>query len=221
MQRTNESVYDGVVVFPKAAPTPTGAESGIKLDLDDPGWGWRDLTGVIQPKASGAGSPTRQIYAGGQLADYAFALNDVCDINFHTPHDHVPGTDMFVHVHWSHTGTAISGTAEFTVYHSYSRGHNQANFPAEKSVVITVPTPNIATIPRYRHRVDEVALTSAGGSASLLDNALIEVDGLHLTTIKLTQLPVITGGNLFIHTVDIHYQSSNLATKQKSPNFYI
>ena len=27
------------------------------------------------------------------------------DITFHLPHDYVPNTDIFIHVHWTHAGT--------------------------------------------------------------------------------------------------------------------
>ena len=86
---------------------------------------------------------------------------------------------------------------------------------------ITVATPNIATVPQYRHRVDEVQASTAGGSATLHNTTNLEVDGLMIGYIKLVTLPTITGGSLFVHTVDIHYQSSNMATKQRAPNFYV
>lgn len=35
-----------------------------------------------------------------------------------------------------------------------------------------------------------------------------------------TTVPTVTGGSFFIHYVDIHYQSTNLGTKQKSPDFW-
>ena len=39
--------------------------------------------------------------------------------------------------------------------------------------------------------------------------------------LKPTTLPTFGGsGKLFIHTCDIHYQSTNIATKNKAPNFY-
>ena len=204
----------GGVVMPKAS----GA--GIKVDTAAPTFGWKDLIGIVHPKAVGAGSPTRAVYMGGSVGQYAFAVNDVCDFEFHIPHDHVPGTAVYFHVHWSHTGTAISGDAVFTVYHTYSKGHNQAIFPAEKSVTVTHTTTDIATTPRYRHRIDEVLLSTAGGSGSLMDTALLEPDGLILAMVKLTTLPTITGGSLFIHLCDLHYQSTGMATKQKAPDFY-
>lgn len=204
------------IVIPKTSGV------GIKVDQDAATFGWRDIIGNISPKASGAGSPTRAVYNGGTLGQYSFAANDVCDFEFHIPHDYVPGTDLYFHVHWSHNGTSISGNFTSTFSYSYAKGHNQANFAAEKT--ITVPaydTTDIATTPRYRHRIEETALTSDGGSASLTDRALIEVDGLVIGTLKVTSLPTIGGGGkLFIHTCDIHYQSTNIGTKAKAPNFY-
>jgi hypothetical protein len=64
-------------------------------------------------------------------------------------------------------------------------------------------------------------MTDETASATLTDRDEIEVDGLILCTVKLTSLPTIGGGGkLFIHTCDIHYQSTNMATKGKAPEFY-
>lgn len=199
---------------------PKEAGTGVKVDPDSPDWGWRDIIGAVAPKASGAGSPTRRVYAGGTLADYSFTTNDVCDFVYHIPHDYVPGTDLFFHVHWSHNGTSISGNAVFDIFHSYSKGHNQAEFPAEKQITLSVATPDITTVPRYRHRVDEVIMSGADATANVMDRDLVEVDGLILATLRMTTLPTIGSGFLFIHTCDIHYQSTNMATKSKSPDFY-
>ena len=199
-------------------PKTTGV--GIKVDQDTPAFGWRDIIGNISPKASGSGSPTRATYRGN-VSQFSFAANDLVDMEYHIPHDYVPGTDIYFHVHWSHNGTSISGNAEFTAYHTYAKGHNQAEFPAEKTLVITYDTTDIATTPQYRHRVDEAAMSNPTASASVFDTDLIEVDGLVLVTLKLTGLPTIGGGGkLFIHTCDIHYQSTNMATHGKAPDFY-
>lgn len=200
---------------------PKTSATGIKVDTAVPTWGWRDITATVQPKATGAGSPTRTVYAGANLAQYAFAANDLCEFEFHLPHDYVPGTDLYFHVHWSHNGTAITGNATFTVYLTYAKGHNQASFPAEKTVTITRATVNISTTPRYRHLIDEVVFTGATDTATTFANSTIEIDGLVLATVKLTSLPTITGGHLFVHTCDLHYQSNNMATKQKAPDFYV
>ena len=205
----------GDMVVPKTSGV------GIRVDPAVPTFGWRDLTCAIDPKGTGLGTPTRTIYRG-TIYGYAFGVGDLADFDgFHIPHDYVPGSNIYVHVHWSHNGTAIVGTAAFGVTMAYAKGHNQANFPAEVTQTITVATPDIATVPQYRHRVDEVQASQAGGSATLHNTTDIEVDGLMIGYIKLITLPTITGGDLFIHTVDIHYQSTNMATKQKSPSFYV
>lgn len=207
--------YDNIVL-------PKTAGKGIEVDVDSPTFGWRDIIGSVQPKAQGAGTPARAVYAGGALGQYAFVANDVCDFEFHIPHDYVPGTDIYFHVHWSHNGTTISGSAAFTMSHAYAKGHNQALFPAEKTLVITYPTVDLATTPQYRHRIDEAAISGAVASASVMDRSLIEVDGLLLVSLSLSSLPTLGGGGkLFIHTCDLHYQSTNIGTKQKAPGFYV
>jgi hypothetical protein len=85
---------------------------------------------------------------------------------------------------------------------------------------ITYNTTDITTTPQYRHRIDEIQLSTAGGSAARLNTTNIEVDGLILIRLKLTTLPTITGGDLFVHTADLHYQSTEIGTKNKAPNFY-
>ena len=192
---------------------------GIQVDPAAPTWGWRDILGAVNPKAVGAGSPTRAVYDGGNVADYAFIAGDLCDFGYHMPHDWVPGTDLHFHVHWSHNGTTISGNAVFDLYYQVAK--RDGLYTAEKNLTITYNTTNIATTPRIYHRVDETQMSSAAGSATMVATSNIEVDGYILTTLKLTTLPTLSAGaKLFIHTCDIHYQSSNIGTKNKVANFY-
>ena len=211
--------YDGSSLYTPGLVLSKDTGKGIRVDDTAPTFGWRDIIGEINPKSTGAGTPALTIYRGN-IAGMKFIANDIADCVFHIPHDYVPGSDLFLHVHWSHNGTAISGSAVWTHYSTYAKGHNQVNFPAEVTNTITISTPDIATVPQYRHRVDEIQLSSVGGSAALLKTEDIEVDGLVLIRLKLTTLPTITGGSLFGHTADIHYQSTNMATKQKAPGFY-
>lgn len=194
---------------------------GLKIDTDNPDYGWRDLEGVEFVDILGSLKPSVVTYSGGILKENSYSNNDVLRIRFHIPHDYVPGTDLYIHVHWSHNGTAISGDAVFTCTSDYAKGHDQAAFGTEKSVVLTYSTVDIATTPQYQHMITEVAMTSDGGSATLIDNNDIEIDGLILMNCVMTTNPSITGGDdVFIHRVDIHYQSTNLPTKNKAPNFY-
>jgi hypothetical protein len=200
---------------------PKTSGYGIKVDLDTPTYGWRDIIGKVIPKATGAGSPTRSAYMGGQIGQYAFVANDAYDMEFHIPHDYVPGSDIYLHVHWSHDGTSVSGSAVFDVFYTYAKGHNQGSFVAEKNLTLSYATVDITTTPRGQHRIDEVIVSGPSATATLIDRDTIEADGLVLATVKLTTLPTIGGGGkLFIHTCDIHYQSTNIGTKQKAPDFW-
>jgi len=199
---------------------------GIKVDLTAPSWPWADLIGIMVVDEAGTNAATLAAYRGGNVREYRFGAADKIDMRFHLPHDYAPGTDLFIHVHWSHNGTAITGTGTFSgmISYTYAKGHQQSAFSAEKQVVITNSNITTANTPQYHHRIEEVQLSSSGGSATLLDSDLVEVDGLLLVNFTLNTLPTITGGTtaeLFIHAIDIHYQSTGIGTKQKSPNFYV
>lgn len=199
-----------------------GPGVGIKVDVDTPSWGWRDLEGVELVDVVGANAATLALY-NGVIREFAFGVNDILDIRFHMPHDYLPGSDMFVHVHWSHNGTSISGSFACDISHVYAKGHQQAAFTPPKTIAWSHNTVDIATTPQYQHNITELPLSVSGGSASEIDSADLEVDGLILMNLTVTGIPTITGSanNLpFIHRVDIHYQSTNIATLDKAPNFY-
>ncbi len=196
---------------------------GIKVDNTTPTYPYRDIVGQMNAGA-GATAPTLSTFIGGSYRSWSFAAGDKIDINFHIPHDYAPGTDLFLHYHWSHNGTAISGNIVATMAHTYAKGHNQASFSAEKTLTYTYATVNIATTPRYIHRIEELQLSQVGGSATLLDTSLIEPDGAIGVSFTMTTAPTITGGapnNPFVFFVDIHYQSIGIGTKAKAPNFYV
>lgn len=195
---------------------------GQGIKLADGSVTWRDLEGPITVPSTGANRPTLATYIG-DIEDYAFAVNDhYGPLKFHIPHDWVVGTDFYIHAHWSHNGTNISGGIQLNYNYTYAKGHNQANFHAMKTLSHAVAGLSIANTPSLRHRIDEMQLSQAGGSATLLDTALLEPDGLILVHFDVPVIPTITGGALkpFIHYIDIHYQSTNVGTKNKAPSFY-
>jgi hypothetical protein len=198
------------------------ADTGIKVDsLGTPSFGWRDLIGDITPKTTGPGSPTLDTITGN-IRGYRYSAGDDGDIIFHIPHDYVPNTHLYLHPHWCHNGTNISGSFVITVYASYAKGHDQANFSSQITTTITDGSLTIGGCPALRHRIPEIQLSTTGGSASSLNTTLIETDGIVLIHYDVTTVPTITGGvgEPFLLTFDLHYQSSNLATKNKSPAFH-
>lgn len=196
-------------------------EPGTALKIDN-GYGWHDLVGNATPRPQGLDAPSLAEFRG-IVTEYAYNVNDVGDLRFHIPHDYLPNSNMFIHVHWGHNGTNISGTfaADFTI--TYAKGHQQALFDVPVVVSLIVPNLSIANTPQYMHRVDEVQMSTVGGSANLIDSSLIEPDGILLIHFTTSIIPSISNGTMnrpFVFTVDIHYQSTSLPTKNKSPNFY-
>lgn len=206
---------DGIVL-------PKTSGKGIKVDTASPTFGWRDLIGDVAPREVGTGAPSLGTFRAGNVKLWSFSSGDRFDCSFHVPHDYAPGTDMYVHVHWSHNGTNISGTFAANFYHTYAKRGSQS-FPAEKTLGLSVGSLSISNTPQYAHRVDEVQLSVNGGSSTQIDSAAIEVDGVILINFDVTTIPTITGGTPnepFVFFIDIHYQSSNIGTKNKISNFY-
>ena len=199
---TGSEKLAGTLVLPKTTNV------GIQVDTTTPTWGWRDLMGPIDVRAGGVGNPTWATFITNINA-YRFAVNDECWINFHIPHDYVPGTDLFLHTHWAITTTSTANvTWSFDL--SYAKGHNQAAFPATVNTTVVQAGSGIAN----QHMIAETQIT--GGALLTLGD--IEVDGIILAHIKLTANA--TGVDPFLFCSDIHYQSSNMATKNKAPGFY-
>lgn len=213
----------GDIVLPKTTNT------GLKVDPSAPTFGWKDLIGQIEPKVGGGTAPALTAFRGTNIKNYAFQTNDVIDlITFHIPHDYVPGTDVFLHHHWGHNGTAISGTFEVTYYVTYCKGYNQASqtFNSEITIVESVSTPNITAFPQWNHNIQEFQVSSSGGSGgTLLDTDLLEIDGLVQASLITTTIPTITGSATsdlpYIFMVDLHYQSNSMPTKDKNLPFYV
>jgi hypothetical protein len=210
----------GVATLGNLLVVPKTSGMGIKVDTTTPTFAWKDKEGVLNYASAVPGA--LNIYQG-TVRDYSFSVNDQVDCKIHIPHDYAMGTDIFVHVHWSHIGTAITGNFAGNFKHTYAKGHNQAAFPAEKTLGLTYATVNIATTPQRRHRIDEVQLSVAGGSATQMSTADIEPDGLLLINWLQTGIPTITGTIVepFIHYIDLHYQSTGIGTKAKvGPTFW-
>jgi hypothetical protein len=197
-----------------------GAASGVGI-LVDGAYGWRDLEGAISYRDVGLGAPTLSTFRGN-IRGLSFAAGDDYDLIYHMPHDHAPGSDLHIHLHWCHNGTGITGNFVITYYITYAKGHRQAEYHAEKTLVQTIST-SILTDPQYEHLLDEVQMSTPGGSASMIDTDALELDGMIKIHFDVTTIPTISGGGVarpFIDYVDIHMQSTNATTKNKAPNFY-
>ena len=204
---------------------PKTAGKGIRVDKVSPTFGWHDLLGSITVRTIGVNDPTFAVYRGS-IRQFQFSnavMNEVFT-EFHIPHDYLPGSDIFIHAHWSQIvvdsgGPAgVPGDIKWSFDVSFAKGHNQAAFiaPVTPTVVQT------ASGTQYQHMIAEVQLSAAAPSASQLDSDNLEVDGIIL--VRGWRNPADAADTLnqqpFLHFIDIHYQTTNIGTKQKAPDFY-
>lgn len=194
-------------------------EGGIKVDQANPDWPWHDLIGEITVRGTGATDPAWATYAGN-IKQYQFTVGDECWVNFHVPHDYAPGTDIHLHFHWSHNSTLVTGgTATWGYYAQYAKGHDQAAFGTEVGTTVA----GNASTTQYQHIITEIQLSAASPTASQLDSDDLEVDGLIQVNAYLSANGITSSGAVpdpFLHYVDIHYQSTDIGTKNKAPDFW-
>ena len=131
------------------------------------------------------------------------------------------GSDIFIHVHWSHISEMVTGGSATWVFEvSYAKGHSQAAFTDTKLTSVVQDASQI----KRQHMVAETNLSVPGGSGVQFDSNEIEVDGLFLCRIYLDSNDIVTSDSStvspFVHFVDLHYQSTGLPTKNKAPDFW-
>lgn len=201
---------------PNGIYIPKSASVGIKIDETAPDWGWHDLHGVPLFDPNNVNNPSMVNYIGA-ISQLQMDVGDEFTVNMHIPHDYAVGTDLYIHTHWSHNVLGVtSGGVIFDIDGTYAKGHNQAAFGTPISVTINAT----ASTTRYQHMVSEVQFSNNGGTAGLLDSAEVEVDGILFFKLSLTANSMDGGAKPFLHFLDLHYQSTGVATKQKAPDFY-
>jgi len=172
-------------------------------------FGWRDITGQVRTRGVGATDPAWAQLGSGPFYAYQFAVNDVCWMEYHVPHDIVPNSIIHFHVHWLADGTDVN-IVKWQWDYAYARGFNQEAFDAAGDQITAQEAgAGIA----YQHMVTE----TAGVKLATLN----EPDGM--IYVKITRLT--NGGSenadgIFVLTADVHYQSTDRATYGKAPNFY-
>ncbi len=193
--------------------------NGVKVDTATPVFGWRDLLGQIRTRGVGATDPNDAVYRGNIKA-YQFIVNDEAWIDYHIPHDYVMGTDIHLHFHWSHTSAIVTGgSVTWGADVTYAKGHDQAVFPATVNPTVV----GNASTTQYQHMLDEVQISAASPSAVQIDTDDLEPDGVIMVRVYLVVNNITSGGAVpdpFLHFADIHYQSTNIATKNKVSDFY-
>jgi hypothetical protein len=191
--------------------------------------GWRDMIGNVNIRPGGVNTatfvdPTFNVYRGN-LRQFQFA-GAKCEFwgELHIDHDYRPGTDVYLHIHWSQIvvdsggAAGVPGVVKWYFDVTYAKGHQQQAFAAP----ITTSVTQTASGTQYQHMIAEVQLSAASPSASQLDTDDLEVDGLFMyrcyrdsgdAADTLNQSP-------FVHFVDIHYQTDRQNSLRRAPPFY-
>lgn len=221
VQSTSTS-YNTTVTNNLVLPKTSG--KGIMVDTTTPTFGWKVREGIEITNLAGDDAPALTVFRGGNVRELAYDVNDKADIRIPIPHDYAPGTDIYLFVRFAHNGATISGNFVCTNLYTYAKGHDQAVFPAEKTILISTSTPDITTIPQYQHFTELVQLSATSPSGSQIDSDDLEIDGVIDLNMEVTTLPTISGGTstrVFIMGMGIYYQSTQLATKSRVPDFYV
>ena len=209
-------------------PKTTGY--GIKVDTVTPTFGYRDIPGVVTLRATGSNEAVFNVYRT-PIRAYQFTDGSFKELFFyyHIPHDYVPGSDVYIHTHWSQivvdTGGAagVPGVCKWGFDISYAKGFGTPGGTADPFIApFAQSVLQQASTTQYGHLVAEVAFTNAGGDATHIDRALIEVDGIVIARIwrDSTDVSDTLDQAPFMLFSDLHYQSTNIGTKNRAPNFY-
>ncbi len=195
--------------------------NGIKVDTGTPVFGFADILGNVTQLNVGASKPTFAVYRD-TLKQFKFAVGKEEYFEYHIPHDYVIGSDIFLHVHWSHTSSIVTGgSVDFEYEMSYCKSHDQAAFPASFTDTLTVD----ASTTQYQQMLSEAQVSASSPSAVQIDSDDLEPDGLIICRLKVAANNITSEAAVpdpFIHYVDIHYQTTGLiGTKGKAPDFYV
>jgi hypothetical protein len=155
-----------------AAAVPKTAGSGIKVDsLGTPSYAWHDLHSTIHVDFASVVKPDFVTYRGG-IKGRQFAEGEEAYVEFHLPHDYVPGTDIYIHAHWSHNSALVTGGSVTWVFElSYAKGHDQAAFSAP----LLVSVAQNASTTQYQHMIAETVITSQSGSGTTFAVGVMEI----------------------------------------------
>lgn len=197
---------------------PAGSGKGMKVDNN---WFWHDLPSSIIPRNRGSNTPVLAEFLDGVEA-YAYLAGDLGDNQYHIPHDWVFGSDLYIHFHWGHNATTISGQFKVDWTAIYSKRNGVFS---SASGTINPTGLNISSYPQKCHKVEEILLSTPGGGTGLLNTNDLEIDGVILMKFTTSIIPALSGSltstnKPFIFTFDVHYLSNGIGTKNKDPDFY-
>lgn len=177
-----------------------------------PVYGWRDQVVDITPKGNGANNPSWATFINGINA-YSFSASVMNEVwtTIHIQHDYALGTPVYIHVHWSTTGTN-AGVVRWGFEYTAAKGHQQQAFPATTTIY---KEQNAQGVANY-HMIAEISDANAVPSTNLQPDTLILC---RLFRDAANGADTCTDA-AFVFTCDAHFQVNGYSTPNKVPNFY-
>ena len=178
--------------------------------------GWQDWIGFGFIAPSSAAS--RPDFIAFQNGIYAWAFDDTTPqelwTNIHITHDWIIGSDVYPHVHWSHTTTPTSpnSTVRWGIEYTLAHGYSTAQFPTTTTIYIE------QDVDGYAARTHHIAEVTMG---NVIPGASLEIDTVVLVRIfrDAGHVNDTLTGDAFLHFVDFHYQSDGALTVERNAPF--
>jgi len=173
--------------------------------------GWDDILGDIVVKGSGSNDPTWASLVRGIYAyQFSASVMNECWVTLHVGHDYKPGTNVYLHVHWTRVGTN-TGTCRWGFEYSVAKGYNQQAFPTTTTVYFE----QAAHATSLTHQIAEIDVGDTIPSTNIEPDSIILVrvfrDAAHVND-------TLTDAS-FLLLCDAHYQTDRDCTPNKNYPF--
>jgi hypothetical protein len=172
--------------------------------------GYEDILFVPTEAPNGSTGPSLTTFRGNiKLGAFTGTGSTVQELfgALHIPHNYVAGTDIYLHIHWSHIIASPTGNVNWKMDYSIARGFGFEAFPAPTTIDLTQ-----AAGAQYNHHIIE---------STAITGTNIEVDTLVLLRIYRDPADVLDtfANDAYFLRADAHIQVDNRATKEKTRPF--
>lgn len=172
--------------------------------------GYEDVLFVPTEAPSGSTAPGLSTFRGNiKLATFTGSGSTVQEIfgAIHLPHSYVSGTDITIHVHWSHIIASPTGNVNWKLDYSIARGFGYEAFPAPTTLNLT----QAAGTQYYHNIIESTAITGTN----------LEPDTLIICRIYRDPADVLDtfANDAYFLRADAHIQVDYRATVEKTRPF--
>ena len=189
---------------------PSRSDSGIKVGTDTASvYPWLNVHAEVTTKGVGATNPPWTQLGATSFWGYNFDVNDVVWMNFTMPQDCVDGSNTIIQAHWTIDGTNVN-PVKWQWECAYAKAHNQGAFNFASSDTFTATSTPGGTL--YQNYATESSEFTLAG---------MEPAGVvSLVTTRITNGATDNTDGIFLLTVDVHYRSRGVGTKNAAPPYY-